>query len=110
MRLARRDSRSRKNEYAVSRERSPTHHVSIILESLSSAVHVHVSPAPSGALLACFTFLAFAYVNDQISSHCTRFAATLRTFSSWKVAHAVPASTSSLLTVLIDAPVIREIE
>ena len=56
------------------------------------------------------TFFCFAAVNDQISSTCTRRAFTPRTFSSWKAAHALPASTSSLDTVLIDTSATREID
>ena len=78
------------------------------LWSASIASHVHVSPASGGAFFACLTFFSFAYVNDQISSACTRRVfRRLRTCSSWNAAHASPATTSSLVTVLIDTPVTR---
>ncbi len=46
----------------------------------------------------------------QISSHWTRFDFTSRTVSSWKVAQAFPASTSSFDTVLMDTSASRETE
>src|SRR5690242_12353804 len=110
MRLERRDCRSRRKTTPVLLLRSPAHHVTMSLESLSSDVHVHTSPAPSIGAFMVRTFFFFAPTNDQISSHCTRFASTLRTISSWKVAQAMPASTSNLVTVLMDVPVTRLIE
>src|SRR5262249_21382317 len=50
------------------------------------------------------------HCNDRISSHCMRFALTLRTALSRKVAHVIPASTKSLVTVLIETPATHEIE
>jgi hypothetical protein len=49
--------------------------------SESSAVHVQQSPQPS-AFLSAVVFFSFEPMNDQISSHCTRFAERLRNFSS----------------------------
>src|SRR3569623_2565262 len=78
--------------------------------SASMAVHVHTSPASSGAALAVGTFLALACTKDQISSHWTRRALTPRTLSQWKAAQASPASSSSLATVLMDTSHTRLIE
>ena len=69
-----------------------------------------MSPAPSTGFFIAGTFFCFAQVNDQISSTWTRRAFTFRTFSSWKAAQALPASTSSLATVLIDTSATREID
>jgi hypothetical protein len=49
--------------------------------SASSAVHVQQSPQPS-AFLSAVVFFSFEQTNDQISSHCTRFAERLRNCSS----------------------------
>src|SRR5262245_49721538 len=56
------------------------------------------------------TFFCLAAVKLQISSTCTRLDRTPHTFSSWKAAHASPASTSIFATVLIDTPTTREID
>jgi hypothetical protein len=56
------------------------------------------------------TFFCLAPTKDQISSHWTRLAFTLRTCSSCSLAQNVPASTSSLKTVLIDTSATREID
>ena len=44
----------------------------------------------------------FVQQRDKSSSTCTRCERTLRTTPSWKMAHASPASSSILPTVLID--------
>ena len=78
--------------------------------SASIAVHVQVSPAPAIGAFIFATFFCFAAVNDQISSTWTRFALTLRTLASWYPAQKRPASTSSLLTVLMLTSASRETE
>jgi hypothetical protein len=57
-----------------------------------------------------FNVLLLGVAEDQISSHWTALKVTPRTVLSWKAAQASPASTSSLETVLIETPVIRETE
>src|SRR5262249_44727703 len=85
-------------------------HCTISLLSASSAVQVHTSPAPSTGFFMFGTFFCLAAQNDQISSTCTRLETTPRTFSSWKAAHASPASTSILPTVLMLTSTTREID
>jgi hypothetical protein len=68
------------------------------LESASIAVHVYTSPTLAGrASFASFALAAFSFIPTklQISSHCTRFAATWRTVTSWKALHALPATVPS---------------
>src|SRR5688572_12189824 len=57
----------------------PRNHERISLESASIAVQVHTAPTFAGrASFAAFALAAFSFIptNDQISSHCTRFAAS----------------------------------
>jgi hypothetical protein len=67
--------------YAVANVRSPRRNDKINFVSASSAVHVQQSPQLS-AFLSAVVFFSFEPTNDQISSHCTRFAERLRNFSS----------------------------
>src|SRR5690554_6899179 len=98
------------NASAYSPSRPPTSQEIISLLSLSRAVHVHVSPAPSTGAFIVATFFCFAAVKLQISSHWTRFDVTLRTSLSCRSAQNLPASTKSFETVLIDTSQMREIE
>ena len=66
---------------AVARERSPRQKLMISFESASSAVHVHTSPHPA-AFVSGVVFFSFAPMNDQISSHWTRFDLMARIVSS----------------------------
>src|SRR5436305_15329752 len=98
------------NDVPVCALRSPTCHETISLESASIAVHVHTSPALSGAALANLTFLFLAYEKLQISSHWTLFEPTFLTVLSWNAAQAWPASMSSLVTVFKDTSHTRVID
>src|SRR6266568_6160189 len=106
-----RDRMSHMSEYAEWLSRAPTRYAITSFVSASMAVHVHASPA-SGLRSrmdgSFWTVFFFAPTNDQISSHCTRFASTLRTISSWNAPQTVPASAKSLLTVLIETSATRE--
>ena len=89
------------NEMPVCWLRSPTCQETISLESASIAVHVQTSPAPSGAAFANLTFFCLAWLNDQISSHWTALAVSCAPSRHGSGA-GLPASISSLETVLID--------
>src|SRR5690606_1574050 len=107
---ARRSFTSSMNASAYSLSRPPTSHETMSLLSLSTAVQVHVSPAPSTGCLMFGTFFCLAAVKLQISSHWTLDAFTFRTSRSCRSSQNLPASTSSFETVLIDTSATREIE
>jgi hypothetical protein len=75
-------------------------------------VRVGRKPKPSitgltRSLLAGFAFFAFAPTKPQISSTCRRSHLRLWNTLSWYQAAACPASTTSLLTVVLLTPVNR---
>ena len=71
--------------------------------------HVQTSPYPRTPSCSGATFLWLDWQKLQISSHCTRFALTLRIVASWYSAQAFPASIRSFVMVLIETPVTRVI-
>src|ERR1035441_3899019 len=74
------------------------------------AVNVQTSPQIPASNLASVTFFCLHPTKDQISSTCTRLAATLRIARSWYSAQAAPMLTSKRRMAPFDTPVSRDVE